>query len=143
MNPATRSPKGNPVLALVLAIVSVLSLGYVWSGAGKVMRMRTQSAGNAEFARLNPHDEANIVIEVSQTRERRILGTLLEKQTETHYRRTTNPVEVTWTSDTKLVMGNAEDIRTGAVVHVSGTVDSDRSIQAQQLVILTGYVQVK
>jgi hypothetical protein len=127
----------------VLAIVSLLSLGYVWSGAGKMMRMRTQSAGNAEFVRLNPHDEAKIVIEVGPTRERRILGNLLEKQDETHYRRTRNPLEVTWSSDTKLVMGSAEDIRAGAVVHVSGTVASDRSIQAQQLAILTGYVQVK
>ena len=143
MNPTTTSRKGSPVLALVLAIVSLLSLGYVWSGAGKMMRMRTPSGGNAEFGRLNPHDEAKIVIEVSQTRERRILGNLLEKQNETHYRRTSNPVEVTWSSDTKLMMGRAEDIRAGAVVHVSGTVASDRSIQAQQLVILTAYVQVK
>ena len=44
--------------------------------------MQTQSAGNAEFVRLNPHDEAKIVIEVSQTREWRILGNLLEKQHE-------------------------------------------------------------
>jgi hypothetical protein len=127
----------------MLAIVSLLSLGYVWSGAGKMMRMRTQSASNRELVRLNPHDEAKIVVEVSQTQERKILGNLLEKQHETHYRRTTNPVEVTWTSDTKLVMGNAQDIRAGAVVHVSGTVAGDRSIQAQQLVILTGYVEVK
>jgi Domain of unknown function (DUF5666) len=131
------------VPALVPGIVSLLSLGYVWSGAGKMMRMRTQSASNRELVRLNPRDEAKIVIEVSQTRERKILGSLLEKQHETHYRRTPNPVAVTWTSDTKLVMGNAQDIRAGAVVHVSGTVASDGSIQAQQLVILTGYVEVK
>ena len=40
-------------------------------------------------------------------------------------------------------MGNAEDIRAGAVVHGSGTVASDRSIQAQQLVIPTGYDRVQ
>jgi hypothetical protein len=83
------------------------------------------------------------VIEVSYTRERRILGNILEQQHQTLYRRTTNPVEVTWTGDTKLVMGKAEDIRAGAVVHVSDTVARDRSIRAEQLVILTGYVQVQ
>lgn len=143
MNPTTMSPKESPVLALVLAMVSILSLGYVWSGAGRMTRMQAQSSSQAEFVRLNPHDEAKIVIEVSETRARRIFGNLLEKQDQTHYRRTTNSLEVTWTSDTKLVMGNAEDIRAGAVVHVSGTVASDHSIQAQQLVILTGYVQLK
>lgn len=143
MNPATMSQKGSPVLALVLAMVALLSLGYVWSGAKRMMRMQTQSASNPEFVRLNPHDEAKIVIEVSETRAPRILGHMLEKQDETHYRRTANPVEVSWSSDTKLVMGKAADIRPGAVVHVSGTVAGDRSIQAQQLVILTGYVQVK
>jgi hypothetical protein len=143
VNPTTTSRKASPVLALVLAIVSVLSLGYVWRGAAKMMRMRKQSAGHVEFVGLKPHDEAKIVFEVSQTRERRILGNLLEKQDEIHYQRTTNPVEVSWTGDTKLVMGNAEDIRAGAVVHVSGTVAGDRSIQAQQLVILTGCMRVK
>ena len=143
MNPATMSQKGSPVLALVLAMVALLSLGYVWSGAKRMMRMQTQSASNPEFVRLNPHDEAKIVIEVSETRAPRILGHMLEKQDETHYRRTANPVEVSWSSDTKLVMGEAEDIRAGAVVHVSGTVAGDRTIQARQLVILTGHVQVK
>jgi hypothetical protein len=108
-----------------------------------MMRMQAQSASSAEFVRLNPQDEPKIVIEVRETRERRILGDILEQQHQTLYRRTTNPVEVTWTSDTKLVMGKAENIRAGAVVHVSGTVASDRSIRAQQLVILTGYVPLQ
>jgi len=40
-------------------------------------------------------------------------------------------------------MGKAEDVRAGAVVHVTGKMAADRSVQATQIVILTGYVQVK
>jgi hypothetical protein len=42
-----------------------------------------------------------------------------------------------------IVMGKAEDIRAGAIVHVTGKVARDRRVQAKQIVILSGYVQVK
>jgi hypothetical protein len=39
-------------------------------------------------------------------------------------------------------MGSAGDLRTGAVVHVTGTVAQNRRLEASQIVILTGYVSV-
>ena len=72
-----------------------------------------------------------------------IRGKLLEKQDETHYARTGNQAEVGWGKDTAIVMGKAEDIQAGAIVHVTGKVAADRSVQARQIVILSGYVQVK
>jgi hypothetical protein len=105
--------------------------------------MQTRAANSAEFAQLKARDETKIVIEVSEASEKRIRGKLLEKQDETHYARTTNLADVAWGKDTALVMGKAEDIRAEAIVHVSGKVADDRSVQARQIVILTGYVQVK
>jgi hypothetical protein len=35
-----------------------------------------------------------------------------------------------------MVMGKAEDIRAGAIVHVTGKIAQDRSVQAKQMVIL-------
>ena len=45
--------------------------------------------------------------------------------------------------ETGIVMGKAEDIHAGAVIHVTGKTASHRSVRAKQIVILTGYVQVK
>ena len=134
---------GRPVWVFILAALAVLSLVFVWSGAGRMMRMQTQAASHSEFLQLKPQDSAKIVVEVTEASEARIHGNLLEKQDETHYARTGNTAEVAWGKDTALVMGKAEDIRAGAIVHVTGKVAADRSVQAQQIVILTGYVQVK
>ena len=105
--------------------------------------MQTGAASHAEFAQLKAKDDAKIVIEVAETAEGRIRGRLLEKNDETHYVRTANPADISWGRDTKIVMGKTEDIHAGAIVHVTGKLASDHSVQAQQIVILTGYVQVK
>jgi len=134
---------GRPVWIFMLAGLAVLSLVFVWSGAGRMMRMQTQAASIAEFAQLKPQDNTKIVVEVTETSEGRIHGKLLEKQDETHYGRTGNAAEVLWGKETALVMGKVEDIHAGAILHVTGKVGADHSVQAQQIVILTGYVQVK
>ena len=133
----------RPVWILMLTVLAALSLGSVWRGAGRMMRMQTRVANSVEFAQLKARDETKIVIEVSEVSEGRIRGKLLERQDETHYARTANSADVAWGKDTALVMGKAEDIRARAIVHVTGKVADDRSVRARQIVILTGYVQVK
>ena len=144
MNANTVSIKSSRrVWILMLAVLAASSLVFVWRGAGRMMRMRTRAANAAEFAQLKPADETKVVVEVSEASEGRIRGKLLERQDETHYSRTSNVANVSWGKDTALVMGKAEDIRAGAVVHVTGKVAEDHSVQARQMVILTGYVQLK
>jgi hypothetical protein len=144
MNANTVSMKSSrPVWMLMLMALATLSLIFVWRGAGRMMRMQTRAANSAEFAQLKAQDETKIVIEVGEASEGRIHGKLLEKQDETHYLRTKNSADVSWGKDTALVMGKADDIRAGAIVHATGKVAFDRSVQARQIVILTGYVQVK
>ena len=46
-------------------------------------------------------------------------------------------------SQTKMVMGKQSDIHPAAVVHVTGTLKKDRNVDASQIVILTGYVEIK
>lgn len=133
----------RPAWIFMLVALAALSLGFVWRGAGRMMRMQTQTANPTEFAQLKPQDSAKIVVEVTEATAGNIRGKLLEKQDETHYARTGNQAEVSWGKDTALVMGKADDVHAGAILHVTGKVAADRSLQAQQIVILTGYVQVK
>lgn len=135
-------------LIFLLAGLAALSLGFAWRGAGRMMKMHTEAASSGEFAGLKTHDEAKIVIEITEASlspdaDGWIRGRLLEKHDETHYSRTANPAEVSWGKETALVMGKAEDIHAGAIVHVTGTMSGDRRVRAKQIVILTGYVQVK
>ena len=110
--------------------------------------MHTVAASSGEFAGLKAEDETKIVLEVIDVSDGSsgagyIRGTLLEKRDETHYTRSANPAVVSWGKETALVMGKAEDVREGAVLHVTGIMAKDRTVRAKQIVILTGYVEVK
>lgn len=105
--------------------------------------MQTQAASNAEFAQVKADEQTKIVIEVVEASAEKIRGRLLEKKDETHYSRTENLADITRGNETGVVMGKAEDIHAGAVIHVTGKMGPDRSVHAKQIVILTGYVQVK
>lgn len=72
-----------------------------------------------------------------------IEGRVLQKQDETNYQRTSDIEKIHFTSTTPIVMGKASDLRPGAVVHVTSKLDSDRVLRASQIVILTGYVNVR
>lgn len=143
-NTNTVSIRGNRAgWMLLLAALAVVSLVFVWRGAGRMIRMQTQAASNAEFAQLKADDATKIVVEVVDASGSEIHGKLLEKKDETHYARTANHADVMYGKETAFVMGKAEDVRAGAVVHVTGKMAADRTVQATQIVILTGYVQVK
>jgi hypothetical protein len=107
-------------------------------GGGEQQRVRGFEAGGRSQDRCGNYEVPRAGNGGGQIR-----GKLLEKRDETHYARTANPAEVSWGKQTALVMGKAEDIRAGAILHVTGTISTDRSVRARQIVILTGYVQVK
>jgi hypothetical protein len=127
----------------LLMALAALSLAFVWRGAGRMMGMQTRAESNAEFAQLKTQDDAKIAVEVKEVPEGRIRGRLLEKKDETHYVRTGSQAEISRGKDTTIVMGKEEDIRAGAVIHVTGKMGADRNVQATQIVVLTGYVQVR
>jgi hypothetical protein len=133
----------RPGVIFLLAFLAVLSLAFVWRGVGRMLTMRTQAASTSEFAALTNDAEAKVVLEITEAPPEHIRGKLLERKDETHYSRTAENVDATWNKQTAIVMGKAEDIKPGAVVHVTGKMAADHSVEARQIVVLTGYVQVK
>ena len=127
----------------MLVALAALSAVFVWRGATKAMKMQPEAANESEFVQLKAQETAKIVIEISTVGEGKIRGRLLEKQNETHYLRTDNQIEIKWAAATEIVMGTAADLHAGAVLHVTGDVGADHSVQARKIVVLTGYVQVK
>ena len=70
-------------------------------------------------------------------------GKLLQKKTEEIYTRTSTDIIAHMGERTAMVMGKREDVHTKAVVYVTGPVGDDRSIHAEQIVILSDYVRVE
>jgi len=108
------------------------------------MKMKAQAAGPAQFLVLRPGEVAKIVFEVSaMPSDNDLNGKVLEKQDETHYTPTATEVEVITGAKTAIVMGNRADIRKGAILHVTGTLDENHILHANQLVVLTEQVSAR
>lgn len=137
--------KSNRTWIFACTALALLIAFAVWRTAEKAMKMGSASAaGRAAFVSLKPGDLAKIVLEVmGSSPGETIHGRLLEKQTETVYRRTGTAVEADFDSRTAFVMGKVSDIHPGAVLHITGTVISGHAVQARQIVVLTGYVQAR
>lgn len=130
--------------ALIAAVV-ILCVLAVWKSARTSGTMSAAAASDEwQLSQNTPGTKTKVVVEIRESNpEGTIRGKLLQKKTEEIYTRTTTAVTVLSDSQTKLVMGKRSDLRPAAVVHVIGTIRDDHSIQAAQLVILTGFVQVQ
>lgn len=127
-----------------LAPLALLAFLAMQREVSRAQRMKVQQATGAQVARLKPGDAAKVVLELTSVQaEASAAGRVLEKQSETVYQRSATDVHVMFRADTPVVMGKIADVHPGAIVHVSATVGEDRALHASQIVILTGYVQVK
>jgi hypothetical protein len=128
----------------LVTMVAVLMALAVWNSARKSLSMSAAASDEKQFAQAAPGTSTKIVMEISESAsDGTAKGRVLQKKTEEIYTRTASNVTLRWTAQTKVVMGKEADIHTGAVVHVTGTVRNDHAIQAEQVVILTGYVKVQ
>jgi hypothetical protein len=134
----SNSGRARRVGVFLLMALALLALAAMWRTTG---RMKAEAA---QFQSLKRGEAAKVVVEVTGMQgAEHFAGNLLEKNTETVYRRTTTPVEVMFDSQTAFAMGKAVDVRKGAVVYVTGSLEGNHSVHARQLVILSEYVSVK
>jgi hypothetical protein len=140
INTHTRS-----VWTAILSATVLLAALLVWGSFRSAKLMSTAAASDEDmFIHAAPGDTVKLVLEIEQSSsEGSIRGKLLQKETEKVYLRTNTPVTVQSNSQTKMVMGEQSDIHPAAVVHVTGRLKKDRSVDASQIVILTGYVEIK
>jgi len=139
-NSRTRAEIGT-----LLVVVGLLAAAFmVWDSARRAASMAAAaSADEKQFAQAAQGQKIKLVIEIEETSNGTIKGKVLQEKSETVYARTGTAAIVHSGSQTKVVMGKPEDVHAGAVVHVTGTTERDRSITAEQIVILTGYVKVQ
>ena len=137
------SNRARPLWTILLAILAASGAAFVWRGAEKAIRMQSGVAGESQLSRLRPQKTASVVVEVTETSPGELRGHLLEKEDDTDYTRARDEADIRWNATTAIVMGQQSDVRPGAIIHVTGTVTNARNVEARQIVILTGYVQVK
>jgi hypothetical protein len=96
-----------------------------------------------ELAQLAPGSKTQVVVEIASVDSKGAAeGKLLDRERDDLYRKTATQVGIKFSESTPVVMGKLADLHAGSVVHVKGTVGDDHRIAAEQIVVLTGYVQV-
>jgi hypothetical protein len=128
----------------LIALVGLLIGAAIWKSARMAGTMSAAASGEQQFLQSTTGTRTKLVVEIAESgADGTIKGKLLQRKTEQVYTRSTSPVMVHSDPQTKVVMGAPSDIHPGAVIHVTGPVRDDHSITAEQIVILTGYVQVQ
>ena len=130
-------------LLVAIAILVIVALG-LFRFTSLYRTMSVTAAQSSELDSAAPGSSIQLVIEIANTPSPdRFRGKLLTKKTEEVYARTNTQASVHWNDQTKMVTGKSSDLHAGAVVHVTGTVRNDHRVDADQIVILTGYVRIE
>jgi hypothetical protein len=136
--------KTNRLWVFLLTTLALLASLAMWRTADQAMQMKSRAAGSAQFAALKPGEITKVVLEVTgKSSEGQFTGKLLEKKDETGYTYTATEISVAFDGKTPVVMGKVSDVRPAAILHVTGSVAQNHTLQATQLVVLTGYVTVR
>jgi hypothetical protein len=137
--------RARVVWFVLIALVALLFTFVVWKSGSMAKTMSAAAASDEQdFSRSAVGSSAKFVLEIADaSSEGKITGKLLQKKTEEIYTRTATAVTVQSNRQTRVVMGKPADVHAGAVVHITGTVQKDQVIAADQIVVLTGYVKVQ
>jgi hypothetical protein len=131
---------------LTFVMLAALSVAALVTAGRRSMRMSSATAAAVdpnELAQLAPGSKTQVVVEIASVDSKGTAeGKLLDRERDDLYRKTATEVGIKFSESTPVVMGKLADLRAGAVVHVKGTVGDDHRIAAEQIVVLTGYVQV-
>jgi hypothetical protein len=136
-----QSGRGTFLLVLLAVAVVASVLLPMWT----MSRMsEAKPVSSAELSQAAPGREVDVALEVTSAEgAQSFQGKVLEKVDGSAYRRTPTFVRVRWQADTPVVMGSGKDVVAGAVLMARGTTTADESIDANRIVILTGYVKVR
>ncbi|HLG64574.1 MAG TPA: hypothetical protein VKY19_21730 [Ktedonosporobacter sp.] len=121
-----------------VAIVGLLLyLGYSTMMGGSAPQTAQQ------FTSATPGSHVQVAFEVTGLPSSSLLnGNLLQKNADGTYSRTGRTLSVRWDAS-KVVMGSSADVKVGAILQVSGTLDAHDVLAAGQVVILTEFVKLK
>ena len=129
----------------IIAFLLALAGFAIWHSARTAASMSgAASSEENQFAQAQVGSKVKVAMEVaSANAEGALRGILLQKKTEEKYARTSTQVVAHIADHTAYVMGKRDDVHASAMIYITGVVQKDRSVDAEQIVILTGYVHLE
>ncbi len=107
---------------------------------------RVQALTLKQLGEIVPGTMVDLFFSVTDLPREQVLGGVFLKPDETGtfqaFTRTSQGIEVEWTSSSKLIMGGATDLVVGALLRVVGKLDKNHLVHGEQLVVLTRVAKV-
>jgi hypothetical protein len=143
--PGKSTRKSRLTWSAIITFLIALAGFAIWHSARTAASMSgATSLEESQLAEANVGSKVKVAMEVaSASADGTLRGILLQKKTEEKYARTSTKVVAHIADHTAYVMGKRDDVRSTAVIHITGVVQQDRSVDAEQIVILTGYVHLE
>lgn len=129
---------------LPLAVVVGLILAVVAGSYSRLTMRMPLTAGASALAAVPAGTVLNLIVEVTAIPSPGVLNARVLDKDGARYVRTRENVQLDWQADTRMNMGNRDDVRPGAILEVSAQAQGRNSkrFSARSLTVLTGYVQV-
>lgn len=138
-----RSKFGPLLLGLLIVGGIVAILIPLYLARNMMMGSGTPLQTARQFALASSGSQVTIALELTSMPSSTVLkGTLLQKNADGSYSRTNQTVNVQW-NPSQVIMGGSSDVKQGAILQVSGRLGYNDVLIASQVVILTGFVQIK
>jgi uncharacterized protein (DUF849 family) len=131
--------------AIFVVLLAALTAWAIRSVLMRDQRMKAADTSASMFDSAAPGSSINAVVRLDQVAGEELRGTLLERQSDTVFRKPSESgptVHAVLTPETSVVMGKPQDIAAGAIVQLDGTMDERHILRTNQIVILTGYVRL-
>jgi hypothetical protein len=108
---STNSSRSNRLWTILLVALALLSFLAMRRSMGRAMGMRAETTVGASPVQFKVGDERKVVMEVtSVVPAASIEGNVVEKQTETVYRRSGNRIKIAFDAATPVLMGKVSDV---------------------------------
>jgi hypothetical protein len=137
--------KSRLAWSAIIAFLTVLAGFAIWHSARTAASMSgAASSEESQFAHAEVGSKVKVAMEVvSAGADGTLRGILLQKKTEEKYARTSTQVLARIVDHTAYVMGKRDDVHASAAIYITGVVQKDRSVDAEQITILTGYIHLE
>jgi hypothetical protein len=107
---------------------------------------RIQAFTLKQLGEILPGTMVDLFFSVTDLPREQVLGGVFLEPDETGtfqaFTRTSQRIEVEWTSSSKLIMGGATDLVVGALLRVVGKLDENHLVHGEQLVVLTRVAKI-
>lgn len=144
----------SPAIKMIRKRWRILVTGAILVTVGLVAVIAAQSAfrsmtdtsalSQTQFDGVATGGQAEVVVEITSMPSNTLLiATLVQADSNSAYRRTSESLTITLSPGTNIVMGQASDVKLGAVLQIRGQRADAHSFNAQRIVILTGFVSVQ